>query len=150
VSDATGQGPTAGPLVSVTRFRARLMLFLPLFMVHAQRCIGQLHWADGFIAGAVRRDSDIALWTMTVWRDEQAVKAYVNTGAHRAAMPRLADWGAEASTVRWLAATPELPDWDEATSRMRAQGNKLPLRHPGPNHGNLSYPEAQMSFATRL
>jgi hypothetical protein len=126
------------------------MLFLPLFLLHAQRCIGQLQKADGFLAGAVRRDSELALWTMTIWRDELAVRAYVETGAHRAAMPRLGDWGAEASTVRWTSATQDLPEWEEAMRRMRADGQALPLRHAGPHHQDLSFTEAQTSFATRL
>jgi hypothetical protein len=49
------QETAAKPLVSVTRFRSRSMLFLPQFMLHAQRCIGQLHGSTGFIAGAVPR-----------------------------------------------------------------------------------------------
>jgi hypothetical protein len=138
------------PLVSVTRFRARSMLFLPLFMIHAQRCIGQLHGADGFLAGTMRRDSDLALWTMTLWRDEQAMRSYVESGAHGRAMPHLADWGAEASTVRWTPGSAALPEWEEAVSRLRAQGLAVPLRHAGPHHADLSFPEAQASYATRL
>jgi hypothetical protein len=150
VRNATSPRLPFGPIVSVTRFRSRSVLFLPLFMLHAQRCIGQLHAADGFVAGAVRRDSDLALWTMTLWRDELAMRAYVASGAHRTAMPRLADWGMEASTVRWAAEGPELPDWDKAVDRMHEGGAALPLRHAGPHHEDLSFPKAQTSFATRL
>lgn len=137
-------------LVSVTRFRSRSMLFLPLFMLHAQRCIGQLHEAGGFIAGAMRRDGDFALWTLTLWRDEPAMRAYVMSGAHRRAMPHLGDWASEASTTRWSQEGSNLPDWDEAVSRLRLEGLALPLRHAGPHHQDLSFPEAPASYDTRL
>ncbi len=133
------------PVVSVTRFRARSLRFLPFFAYHAQRSIAQVRRAEGFIAGGVRRDSDLALWTMTTWRDEQAMHAYVVSGAHRKAMARLPDWGEEASTVRWTQDDPGLPDWTEAERRMRRDGRALPLRRPGPDHARLGFPEARAS-----
>ena len=137
-------------LVSVTRFRARAMLFVPLFALHANRAIAQVHKADGFVAGAVQRDSDLAFWTMTVWRDEAARQAYVASGAHRAAMPHMFDWGAEASVTRWSQDGAELPAWSQAVLRMREAGRPSRLRHPGPHHAQRDYPKAQASFGGRL
>lgn len=137
-------------LVSVTRFRARSLLFMPLFALHAQRAIAQLHKADGFLAGAVQRDSVHAFWTMTVWRDAQATQAYAASGAHRAAMPHLSDWGVEASVVRWEQPGRDLPDWSEAVTRMRREGRASKLRHPGPRHADLSFADPGPSSGTRL
>ena len=137
-------------IVSVTRFRARSWRFLLLLMLHAQRSITQARKADGFVAGAVRRDSDLAFWTMTVWRDERAMYGYVASGAHRQAMPRLSDWGEEASAARWMQDGAGLPEWAAAVRRMREEGRPLPLRHPGPNHATLSFAEPQSSSATRF
>lgn len=138
------------PTVSVTRFRVRGWRFLPSFMFHAQRSLAQIRRADGFVAGAVRRDRDLAFWTMTVWRDEPAMFAYVKGGAHRTAMPRLANWGSQASTVRWDQYSPELPDWSGAVVRMREMGKPLPLNHPGPGHAEVQFGSADAAFTTRI
>lgn len=138
------------PIVSVTRFRARARRFLPLFMFHAQRSLVQVRRADGYLAGAVRCDRDRAYWTLTVWRDARAMLGYVGSGAHRNAMPRLLDWGEEASTVHWEQDGPDLPDWQQAVSRMRREGRALPLRHPGPDHADLGFADAEATFASRV
>ena len=126
-------------VVSVTRFRVRSLRFLPFFLIHAQRCLAQIRRSDGYVAGALRRDRDHAYWTTSVWRDEAALLAYVTGGAHRTAMPRLSEWGDEASTVRWVRDSADLPCWPEAIERMRREGHSLPLRHPGPAHRDVGF-----------
>jgi heme-degrading monooxygenase HmoA len=138
------------PLVSVTRFRARSIRFVPLFMLHAGRTIAQIRKTEGFLAGAVKRDADLAFWTMTVWRDARAMHAYVASGAHRTAMPHLRDWGIEASVIRWTQDGADLPDWPEAVERMRDEGRASKLRHPGPHHADISFPEADAAHMARL
>jgi hypothetical protein len=69
---------------------------MPFFMLHANRTIAQIRKADGFRAGAVQRDADQTFWTMTLWRDELAMRAFGASGAHRKAMPHLAEWADEA------------------------------------------------------
>jgi len=138
------------PLISVTRFRSRSIVFLPLFALHASRAMGQARTADGLLSGAVQRQTDGAFWTMTVWRDERAMHAYVASGAHRSAMPHLRDWAVEASVVRWVADSPTLPTWEVAVRRMHEAGRASKLRHPGPDHAARTYPEADTAGGMRL
>ena len=138
------------PLVSVTRFRARSIRFIPLFAFHANRAIAQVRKADGFIAGEVQRQADRALWTMTVWRDQAAMLAYMTSGAHGKAMPHLRDWGIEASVIRWTQDGAEVPSWLEAARRMREEGRPSRLRHPGPDHASLGFAETKTAHGMRL
>jgi hypothetical protein len=138
------------PLASVTRFRARTLLVMPFFMLHARRAIVQLHRADGYIAGAVRPDGRLTFWTMSVWRDELALVSYVSGGAHRAAMPHLAAWAVEASVARWVQDSHELPDWAEAVTHMRAAGRLSAVERPGPNHADLGFADPQEGRELRL
>lgn len=138
------------PLISVTRFRSRSIVFLPLFALHANKSMGQARKADGLLSGAVQRQADGSFWTMTVWRDERAMHAYVASGAHRLAMPHLRDWAIEASVVRWVDENPTLPTWQEAARRMREEGRSSKLRHPGPDHADCTYPEADTAAGMRL
>lgn len=138
------------PLISVTRFRSRSIIFLPLFAWHASRSMSQARRADGLVAGAVQRQTDGSLWTMSIWQDESAMHLYVASGAHRSAMPHLRDWAIEASVVRWLVDSPTLPTWDEAIRRLREEGRPSKLRHPGPDHAAQTYPEADNAGGMRL
>lgn len=113
-------------LVSVTRFRLRSLRFLPFFMLHANRTISQIRRTEGFMAGAVARDADLAFWTLTVWRDEIAMRAYGSSGAHRKAAPYLVDWGDQAHVCHWRQKGGELPDWLEA--RASPERNESGLR----------------------
>ena len=134
------------PLVTVTRMRLRSIRFVPLFLIHAQRAIAQIRKADGHLVGTVKRDGGLAYWTMSVWRDESAMLAYVASGAHRSAMKHLGDWCSEAGMVRWLANDATLPDWTQAARRLAAQGRASRLKHPGPDHaGHAFAPPASLS-----
>jgi hypothetical protein len=137
-------------LASVTRFRLRAVRFLPVLMLHANRTIAQIRKADGFLAGAVQRDADLAFWTMTLWRDQHAMRADGASGAHRKAAPHLAEWADEARGVNWLQTGSDLPNWPQAVRRLRDDGRPLSLRHPGPNRGDRSFADPQMTQGMRL
>jgi hypothetical protein len=137
-------------LVSVTRFRLRSIRFLPIFGLHANRTIAQIRKADGFVAGAVQRDADLAFWTLTVWRDENAMRAYAASGAHREAMPRLANWADDASVGHWKQPGSDLPAWPEAVRRLREEGRSLTLRHPVSDHPEQGFAEPRMTYGMRL
>ena len=134
-------------LVSVTRFRLRSLRFLPFFLLHANRTMAQIRKADGFVAGAVRREADLAFWTLTVWRDEPAMRAYGASGAHRKAAPHLAECADQASVVHWTQRGGELPDWPQAVRRLRLEGRSVRLRHPAPEPG-LADPK--MTYEMRI
>lgn len=138
------------PLVSITRFRIRSIRFLPSFFLHTRRAIAQIRKADGFMGGALLNDRRWAFWTMTVWRDEHAMTAYMGSGAHREAMPMLAKWGDEASFVHWSQDGEVRPDWPEAVRRMRDGGRPVPVRYPGLCHGDLSFAEPRTSRGTGI
>ncbi len=137
-------------LVSVTRFRLRAIRFAPFFILHANRTIAQIRKADGFVAGAVRRDAGLAFWTVTVWRDAHAMRAYGASGAHRKAIPHLAEWGDEASVAHWSQPGSDLPDWPEAVRRLREEGRALALRHPVAGHHAKGFAEPRMTHGMRL
>ena len=141
---------TAVTLVSVTRFHLRSVRFMPFFMLHANRTIAQIRKADGFLTGAIQRDADQAFWTMTVWRDELAMRAFGASGAHRSAMPHLAEWADEASVTHWMQSGGDLPDWVEAVRRLRDGGRSSSLRHPRSNQSEGGFADPQMTYGMRL
>ncbi len=127
------------PIVSVTRFRLRSIRFVPVFLIHAQRVIAQVRRADGHLGGAVTQDRGLCYWTISVWRDDRAMQAFVASGAHRTAMPHLRDWGVEASVVHWAQDAADVPAWAEAARRLRDHGLAPALRYPGPGHAERDH-----------
>lgn len=117
-------------LISVTRLRLRSPLYLPAFFGYAIPSTAQAKRAPGNLNTRTRRRAKNAFWTLTVWESETAMRAYMNSGSHRQAMPKLAQWCDEASVVHWQQDNMELPTWQEAEQRMVQAGRITQLPHP--------------------
>ena len=70
------------------------------------------------------------VWTLTAWRDEPSMRAFVLSGSHKRAMPKLMEWCDEAAAVHWDQGTAELPSWSEAHRRMVQEGRQSKVRYP--------------------
>ncbi len=131
--------------VSVTRLRLRSIIYLPGFFLWTMPTIRQVRRAQGFRSGALLADRSWAFWTITVWDDQAAMRAYMLAGSHRAAMPFLVKWCDEASVVHWDQPDATLPSWPEADRRMRAEGRPSKLRYPSPAHASLGFRSPRVS-----
>jgi hypothetical protein len=125
--------------VSITRLRIRAIRFLPQFVLYAFRAREQARAAEGYAVGALLADRRRTFWTMTVWESADAMRAFMLTGAHKAAMPRLLDWCDEAGVVHWEQPDPALPSWREADDRLRRDGRPSKVRFPSPDHGAMTF-----------
>ncbi len=136
--------------VSLTRLRVRALRFLPLFAIHAVRSRRQASKAAGFLNGSLLADRKWTFWTLTAWESEAAMRAYMVSGPHKQAMPKLMNWCDEASVAHWTQENPVLPTWKEADRRMREQGRISKVRHPSPHHADLTYAEPQGSSGASI
>lgn len=125
--------------VSVTRLRIRSVRFLPLFALSTSGALRQVRNARGFQQGSLALDRSWTFWTMTAWDSQQSMRAYMTTGTHKKAMPRLLDWCDEASVVHWEQAAAALPSWTEADQRMRSEGRSSKVHNPSPQNATLKY-----------
>ena len=127
------------PFVSVTRLRVRALRFLPAFFMRAIHTQRQVARSAGFQEGALLMDAKWTFWTLTLWDDQAAMRAYMTGGAHRAAMPKLIDWCDEASVAHWEQPERTLPAWPAVVDRMRHEGRPSKVRHPGPDHAAMTF-----------
>lgn len=125
--------------VSLTRLRIRSIRFLLAFALHAIRTRNQCSRSPGFLRGALLPDRQWTFWTLTVWDDEASMRAYILSGDHKKAMPRLMNWCDQASVAHWAAQSDAVPEWSEADRRMRTEGRASKVLHPAPGHGDLTY-----------
>jgi len=120
-------------VVSVTRLRLRSGWFMPAFVFYSLKVAFQSKRAEGCLGTALRKHGG-AFWTVTLWRDEAAMRAFMLSGAHRKAMPHLVNWCDEAATARYDATTETLPCWEDAEARMHHTGRVSPVKHPSSAH----------------
>ena len=128
------------PVVSVTRLRLRSVRFLPAFLFHAIRSQLQSKRAAGNISTQVLNDANLAFWTLTVWRDKEAMRAYMISGAHKTAMPKLMEWCDEAAMADWTQDSATPPSWADAHQRLIADGRRSKVRQPSQNQLDFVVP----------
>jgi hypothetical protein len=124
--------------------------FLPGFVLHALKSRSQVQRAAGFQGGSLLADRRSTFWTMTAWDGEEAMRAYILAGDHRAAMPRLLAWCDEASVVHWVHDEQTLPSWRSAAERMRQEGRPSKVGNPSPNHAGLSFDVPRLTVAAPI
>ena len=136
--------------VSVTRLRIRSVWFMPRFALDALSSLRQCKQAGGFLNGSLLPDRKLTFWTMTLWRDQAAMRAYMAGGAHLEAMPKLLDWCDEASVAHWIQDDLTPPSWEEAAQRMRTQGRPSKVRQPSAVHASLGFAEPRTTAAAPI
>jgi Domain of unknown function (DUF3291) len=127
------------PFVSVTRLRIRSWRFLPGFALMALGSQKQVQSAVGFRGGALLPDRRWTFWTLTAWDSEADMRAYMTTGDHRRAMPKLVTWCDEASVVHWEQPHDQLPTWATAAERMRLEGRPSKVRFASAGHAAMDF-----------
>ena|SRR5215471_17142968 len=128
------------PFVSITRLRVRRWRYVPQFLFQSIRAARQAKGAVGSVSVSVLRDADRTFWTRTVWRDEAAMRAFMQAGVHRRVMARLPEWCDEATVVHWVQDRDEPPPWAEAHRRLQGEGRRSRVTNPS---------EAQRRFEIR-
>jgi hypothetical protein len=116
--------------ISVTRLRIRSIFYFPQFIWYALSSGRQAERTSGFLGGRLVRESGNIFWTLTIWADEAAMRAYRSSGAHAKVMPKLLNWCDEASVVHWAQEQAELPGWQAAHQRMVGEGRLSKVNRP--------------------
>ena len=131
-------------LASVTRLRVRSFLHLPAFLWRTFLAQRQTIRADGFFGGKLLVDAKRTYWTLTLWRDEKAMKAFRGSGAHAQVMPLLAKWCDEAAYTHWTSENDSVPDWSEAYERLVSDGRLSRVPNPSPDHETHHFPKPRL------
>jgi quinol monooxygenase YgiN len=128
------------PVFVVARLRVRDVQFMPEFGAHAMQSVAQVQQAAGCLGAAFLEDDNLTFWNATVWESEAAMLAYVRSGAHRAAMPSLAQICDQATMLRFEQPDSTLPSWLDLYSRLKAEGRASKLDDPAPEHFSREFP----------
>ena len=118
------------PIVSVTRLHLRSMRFLPVFFWYTNKSARQAKKTAGNLGVKLRKTHGLAFWTLTMWHDNAALKAFAPRSPHREAMQKLPHWCDEAAFADWEQANRDWPSWDIATEKLRITGRLASVLHP--------------------
>lgn len=113
----------------VTRLRLRSPWFLPQFLLVSNRSVRQAKATPGNLDVQVRKTEGLTFWTLTLWKNAKAMRAYRDSGVYRAAQPKFANWCDEAATGHWEAKSDEPVTWAIATDKLK-RGRLHPVSHP--------------------
>ena len=116
------------PFISLTRLRLRQLTTLPAFIREVNAINAQLRASEGFLGGALLVEGRMVAWTRSAWESEEAMKAFRDTGAHRASMPKLMEWCDEAAVAHWQGEM--VPDWNAIHARMASDLRLSRVKHP--------------------
>src|ERR1051326_2311197 len=120
--------------VSLTRLRLRSVFRLPAAGWSMFQIVRQTTKAPGFLGGRLLRDAHNTFWTLTMWENEKAMRAYRGAGPHKQVMPHLKTWCNEAAVAHWTQEDQSLPEWPEAHRRLEIEGRLSPVERPAPAH----------------
>lgn len=104
-------------VASVTRLRLARWRDVPRLLVTALRLRRRFPRAEGGLAlGLAAQPLRRTFWTLTLWRDEVALLAYVRTPDHAEAMRSFRNALEETTSARWR--TRHRPTWSEARRQL--------------------------------
>jgi heme-degrading monooxygenase HmoA len=136
--------------VSLTRLRLNSTWRLPRMAWNIVLTMRQTTRASGFLGGRVLRDAHNTFWTITMWDNEKAMRAYRGDGAHKRVMPHLKVWCDEAAVAHWTQEDQTLPDWGEAHRRLGAEGRLSPVNKPTDAHKAKEFAAPVVSVTREL
>jgi hypothetical protein len=105
-----------------------LLSYLPLksywrvfpFFIYTAQVMKQLASADGLVGYSLLAHAfSKRFWTLSAWRDEGALRSFVQHPPHLRVMAALAPHMGETKFVRWPVRGSQLPlQWDDALARI--------------------------------
>jgi hypothetical protein len=135
-------------LASVTRLRVRSLRDVPAFLWKTFLSQRQVVRAPAFLGGRLLIDANRTFWTLTVWENERALKAFRGAGPHSQVMPRLVKWRDEASYAHWMPVDDSVPTWPEAYEHLITEGHLSRVAHKSPDHAARRFGKPRLSPLT--
>jgi heme-degrading monooxygenase HmoA len=109
-------------LALISHLPLKSFLGLLPFIRYAGQVVQQLKKSDGLLGCSLfAQPLSKQFWTLSAWRDEDALQTFVHAKPHVRIMSALAPHMAETKFARWRIRGSELPlKWDEAMRRLKA------------------------------
>ncbi len=84
----------------------------------------------GNLGVRLRKTRGLRFWTLSLWEDEEALRAYRDILRRGRAVPNAREWFDENSIAHWEQESTEMPGWEEAASFLRRHGHLYGVDYP--------------------
>jgi quinol monooxygenase YgiN len=112
--------PDAACIFQVTFFHLRSVRRLPRFFRFARVIRLQLAETEGLLGYSMANRGAKRFWTLSSWRDQKALMAFVRTTPHLVAMNRMAPDMVAFDARRWTGLGSQVPPtWEEGLRRLQ-------------------------------
>ena len=118
--------------MTVNRVRIRSWRIVPIFAVVVFTIYRQARRAPGCLGLRIYRTRGLAVWTVTAWTSESAMRKFRDTGPHGKAGPKKRVWFDEAAIAHWYQQSALLPKKQEAARKLRELGRLSNVIFPSP------------------
>ena len=108
--------------MTVNRVHLRSVWTLPAFALVIWKIYRQARRAPGNLGVRIFRTEGLAVWTVTAWVDESAMRTFRDSGPHGRARPKKPLWFDEAAVADWHQENATLPTNAEAATRLAKSG----------------------------
>ncbi|MFD9004701.1 DUF3291 domain-containing protein [Streptomyces sp. NPDC059582] len=123
---AAPEGATGLPLVMASRLELRSLWSVPSFFLLSLIVFQQVRRSPGVIGASLQAEPlKRTFWTLSAWRDQDALNAFNRTDPHAKSVRRLRPGMKGSVFVFWNTERDQLPiSWDEAKRRLDQQADK--------------------------
>lgn len=120
--------PGAATLIIASRLEVRRWKDVPRFFVKSLAAWRQVRKAPGaYGASLIAQPLKRTFWTLSAWKDNDALYTYAGTEPHKGLMTGLRPVMKESTFITWESRTDELPvRWDEAHRRLAEHRGERP------------------------
>ena len=108
--------------MTVNRVRIRSLRIIPAFAFVIFMIYRQARRAPGCLGLRIYRTRGLAVWTVTAWASESAMREFRDSGPHGQARPKKRLWFDEAAIAHWHQRSASLPNKLEAANRLQELG----------------------------
>ncbi|MFC8516867.1 DUF3291 domain-containing protein [Streptomyces sp. NPDC057257] len=121
-----GTEPAGPPLVMASRLELRSLLGVPKFFLLSLVVFQQVRRSPGLLGASLKAEPfKRTFWTLSAWRDQEALDAFARTDPHAKSVRGLRPGMKGSVFVFWNTERERLPiTWDEAQRRLAEQAEK--------------------------
>lgn len=135
--------------VSVTRLRVKSIFLLIPFLRANEAIVKQLKVSNGLLKGKELMDKKLTFWTITLWDNEESMKAFRSSSSHRMAMQHLPKWCNEASYHHWVQEGNQFQDWSTISEKLFSEGKLSKVRNPSDAQISNRFPKLKWTIIER-
>lgn len=124
------------PHLAMTRLKLKSIFYLLPALIQTEKIARQARESNGFLQGKLLINSDLSLWTATLWDSSENLLAFHRSDPYQHAKQSINKWSSEAVAGYQCIELAELPDWENIRQSLLKVGSFFNLKEASLQHKN--------------